>query len=446
LRYGNSKQLKLQVPFFRPSLTEAEIEEVVACLRSGWLTTGPRTKRFEDAFAAAVGGEHAVAVNSCTAALHLAVEALNLGPGQAVLVPTMTFAATAEVIRYQGAVPLLVDCDPVTLNMDLADAARKIEQLRSGQTPLEPALRVVGMIPVHVGGLMMDMDEVHAFAARHGLWIVEDAAHSFPAAYRRQPGFCSAGPHAGPLPEGEGTTCSGPDPSAFPEGAGTESPWRRCGENTAAVSCFSFYANKTITTGEGGMAVARDAELAERMRQMSLHGLSHDAWKRYSGGHAWDYRIVAPGYKYNMTDIAAAIGIHQLARAEAMRRERAAIAQLFREQLADVEQLELPPDPQDRIHAWHLFPIRLNLELLAIDRDGFIAALRERGVGCSVHWRPLHLHPYYEKTFAWRAEHLPVASAQWPRLVSLPLFPGMHTEECEYVVCTVRELAADCAK
>lgn len=409
---------QMNVPFFRPSITEAEIAEVVACLRSGWLTTGPRTKQFETAFAAQVGGKHAVAVNSCTAALHLAVESLGLGSGQAVLVPTMTFAATAEVVRYQGAVPLLVDCDPATLHMDLADAERKIEQLRAGQTPLDPSLRVVGVIPVHVGGLMMDMDEVHAFAAKHRLWVVEDAAHSFPAAYRSR---------SGSLPEGEADAV----------------PWRRCGENTAAVACFSFYANKTMTTGEGGMAVTDDSALADRMRQMALHGLSHDAWKRYAGNHAWDYRIVAPGYKYNLTDIAAAMGIHQLARAEAMRRQRADIARFFRVQLSDAPQLDLPPDPPDRIHSWHLFPVRLRLETLSIDRNTFIDHLREQGVGCSVHWRPLHLHPYYKENFAWRPEHLPTASAQWPKLISLPLFPGMRDDECNHVVRVVRALCAD---
>ena len=195
-----------------------------------------------------------------------------------------------------------------------------------------------------------------------------------------------------------------------------------------------------MTTGEGGMAVTDDARLADRMRQMSLHGLSHDAWKRYAGNHAWDYRIVAPGYKYNMTDVAAAIGVHQLARAEDMRLERAAIVRRFHEQLADLEQIELPPDPPDRIHAWHLFPIRLRLNRLSIDRNGWIDCLRERGVGCSVHWRPLHLHPYYEKNYAWRADHLPIASSLWPRLISLPVFPGMRQEECDYVVHVVREL------
>ena len=404
---------KISVPYFRPSITEAEITEVVECLRSGWLTTGPRTKQFESAFLEQVGGEHAVAVNSCTAALHLAVDALGLGPGQAVLVPTMTFAASAEVVRYQHAVPLLVDCDPVTLNMDLADAERKIEQLHAGQTPLDPALRVVGIIPVHVGGLMMNMDEVRAFAAKHGLWVVEDAAHSFPAAYATLP---------------------------------SSNPWRRCGENTSSVTCFSFYANKTITTGEGGMAVTDDEPLADRMRQMSLHGLSHDAWKRFAGNNPWDYRIVAPGYKYNLTDIAAAIGIHQVARAEHMRQERQTIARYYLEQLADVEQLELPPDPPDRIHAWHLFPIRLRLDRLSIDRNAFMVQLREQGVGCSVHWRPLHLHPYYEETFRWRPEHLPVASSQWLRLVSLPLFQGMRDDERDRVIEVTRDLCVRHAK
>jgi perosamine synthetase len=206
------------------------------------------------------------------------------------------------------------------------------------------------------------------------------------------------------------------------------------------VSCFSFYANKTITTGEGGMAATSDPALADRMRQMSLHGLSHDAWKRFEGNSSWDYRIVAPGYKYNMTDIAAAMGCCQLARAEQLRQEREAIAAGFRAALADVEEIDLPPVVPDRIHAWHLFPIRLRRERLAIDRNRFMALLRERRIGCSVHWRPLHLHPYYEESFGWRAEHFPVASRLWERLITLPLFPGMTAEEQESVVETVRHL------
>jgi len=399
---------KTTVPFFRVELTQDEIDEVVATLQSGWLTTGPRVRRFEQEFAAAVGGKYGVAVNSCTAALHLALEAMNLQAGQAVLVPTMTFAATAEVVRYFGALPILVDCDPLTLNMDLADARQKLTDLRAGRLSgrFDRKTQVVGIIPVHVGGLMMDPRAIRSFAEKHNLWIVEDAAHAFPAAWREGPNH----------------------------------PWQYCGQDTAAVTCFSFYANKTITTGEGGMAVTDDANIAERIKVMSLHGLSRDAWQRYDGGGSWDYQIIRPGFKYNCADIAAALGIHQLARSEEMRRQREAIAGTYLSALADVTELELPPDPADRIHAWHLFPIRLNLHRLSIDRNSFVGALRECGVGYSVHWRPLHLHPYYRDRFGWLPEQLSAASSEWERLVSLPLFPSMREEECQSVVRAVTEL------
>ncbi|HEY2148425.1 MAG TPA: DegT/DnrJ/EryC1/StrS family aminotransferase, partial [Pirellulales bacterium] len=250
------------------------------------------------------------------------------------------------------------------------------------------------------------VDAIEAFSDRHNLWIVEDAAHAFPAAWRPN----------------------------------RDRAWQRCGENTAAVSCYSFYANKTITTGEGGMAVTDDGALAERMRLMSLHGLSHDAWKRYSGGSSWDYRILAAGYKYNMTDIAAALGVRQLERAEAMRAEREALAMQYQKELAGVSELELQQIPVDRIHSWHLYPIRLRLDRLTIDRNQFVTGLRERGVGCSVHWRPLHLHPYYAEEFGWRPEQFPVATPLWERLVTLPLFPGMRDEEHRYVVDVVSDL------
>lgn len=398
----------LPVPFFRPDLQQAEIDEVVETLRSGWLTTGPRTRRFEEEFAAAVGATHALALNSCTAALHLALAALDLQPGQAVLVPTMTFAATAEVVRYLGAVPILVDCDPVTLNLDLEDAEAKLRP-ENWPPEIDRDLKPVGLIPVHVGGLMLAMDAVHAFARHHGLWVVEDAAHAFPAAWRRN----------------------------------SDAPWQRCGEGTSAVTCFSFYANKTITTGEGGMAVTEDEALLERMRCLSLHGLSKDAWGRYTAQGSWDYRIVAAGFKYNLTDIAAAIGLHQLARAEAMRQDRQRLALAYREALAALAAegfLELPPVPADRVHAWHLFPIRLGLERLTLDRDAFLQELRKREIGYSVHWRPLHRHPYYEEAFGWRPEHLPNASAVWPRLVTLPLYPTMTEAEMAAVVRGVGEV------
>jgi len=396
------------VPFFRPSLTDAEIDEVVDTLRSGWLTTGPKVQRFETQFAEAVRGTHAVSVSSCTAALHLSVEAFGLKPGEGVLVPTMTFAATAEVVRYPGGIPILVDCNPETLNLDLEDAARKIGQLRRGKLPrsIPKATRVVGIIPVHVGGLMLDCDAIQAFAAQEGLWIVEDAAHAFPSAWRRN----------------------------------ASEPWQRCGQGTAGISCFSFYANETITTGEGGMVVTENADLAYRIRMMSLHGLSHDAWSRYSEGGSWDCKIGATGFKYNMTDIAAAIGIHQLARSEQMRKEREYIAKQYREALRDIPEIESPPDPSDRINSWHLFPLKLRLESLTVDRDAFIQALKRAGIGCSVHWRPLHLHPYYQDAFGWRAEDLPTASAVWERLISLPIFPSMRDREVDQVISTIKGL------
>lgn len=398
------------VPFFRPDIGQAEIDEVVATLRSGWLTTGPRVRRLEQEFAAAVGAEHAVAVNSCTAALHLAVEAMGLQPGDAVLVPTMTFAATAEVVRYLGAIPILVDCDPETLNMDLADASRKADALAAGklraQIPGRP--RLVGMIPVHVGGLMMDISAVARWARDHGVWVVEDAAHAFPASWR----------------------------------SAATAPWQRCGEDTSAISCFSFYANKTMTTGEGGIAITADQALADRMRMMSLHGLSQDAWGRYEKGGAWDYRIMAPGFKYNLTDVAAALGIHQLARAEAMRLGREAVAARYREAFSDTEEIDLPPEDPDRLHSWHLFPIRLRTDLLDVGRDDFLQELKGEGIGCSVHWRPLHLHTYYQEGFGWTEEDFPAATSAWKRLVSLPIFPTQTEEEVGRVAAAVKRLLA----
>jgi dTDP-4-amino-4,6-dideoxygalactose transaminase len=399
----------MKVPYFRPALTTAEIDEVVACLQSGWLTTGPRVKRFESEFATAVGASHAVAVNSCTAALHLAMEALGLQAGQAVLVPTMTFAASAEVVRYCNAVPILVDCDPVTLNMDLNDAAKKLRDLRSGALPGVPAAaKPAGIVSVHVGGMMLDIEAVQAFAAAERMWVVEDAAHAFPAAWRRN----------------------------------ADSPWIRCGEKTADVTCFSFYANKTITTGEGGMAVTGHDGLAERICLMSLHGLSHDAWTRYTGSGTWDYKIVAPGYKYNLTDIAGTIGCGQLARAEEMRQKRATVARLYFEAFRDVDEFELPVDDPDRIHSWHLFPIRLRLGRLSSTRNEFFEQLKGGGVHCSVHWRPLHLHPYYRDTFGWTPEACPVASSVWETLISLPIFSDMQPAEIDHVVRAVKSIAS----
>ena len=396
------------VPFMRPYLGENEIAEVVDTLRSGWLTTGPKVNRFESEFAKAVRAPFAVAVNSCTAALHLAVEALGLRSRQAVLVPTMTFAATSEVVLYNNAIPILVDCDPVTGNMDLDDARRKLDLLWSGKLNFLGGsdIDVVGIIPVHVGGLMLDIAKVNDFASEFGLWVVEDAAHAFPSAWRKS----------------------------------SDTDWLMCGENTADVTCFSFYANKTITTGEGGMAATHNEILAEKIRLMSLHGLSRDAWQRYSDSGSWDYRIMAPGFKYNLTDIAAAIGIHQLAAAFDMRDRREEIADAYTAAFQDLDEIELPPTDDDRLHSWHLYPLRLRLDKLTITRNEFIEQLKKNGIGSSVHWRPLHLHPYYAERCNWSANYFPNANYLWERVVSLPLFPSMTSEEIDRVVGVVRDL------
>lgn len=410
-QYGPNIEFIKSVPFQRPQLSDEEINEVVETLRSGWLTTGPKVKRFEKDFAAAVNARFAVAVNSCTAALHLAVEALELRQGQAVLVPTMTFAATSEVILYKNAIPILVDCDPMTGNMDLRDAEDKIRRLKAGEFSMFTSsnIEVVGIISVHIGGFLMNIGEIKEFAAKYDLWVVEDAAHAFPAAWRED----------------------------------SESDWEFCGSGTASITCFSFYANKTITTGEGGMAVTNNENIAEKMRLMSLHGLSHDAWHRYKNEGNWDYKILSSGYKYNLTDIAASIGLHQLQRAETMRLERAAVAEHYYGSLAGVKQIELPPQSDDRIHSWQLFPIKLNLEELKIDRAEFLEKLRNSGVGCSVHWRPLHLHPLYAEKFGWRETDFPIATLLWKRLVSLPIFSSMTVSEIEYVINSVKGICAD---
>ena len=355
-----------------------------------------------------------MALSSGNVALHLAVEALGLRAGTGVLVPTMTFAATTEVVRYLGATPILVDCHTDTLNLDPADVDRKVADLRAGRlpVPLTGDADVEGILPVHVGGWMVSSDAMATTADRHGVWVVEDAAHAFLSAWSSR----------------------------------EQEPWRRCGANTAQVTAFSLYANKPTTTGEGGVAVTDDDQLADRMRMMSLHGLSQNAWQRYGAEHC-DYRIIAPGYKYNLTDIAAAIGIHQVRHGEELRRQREAIAQRYFETLGGLDEVELPVRPtSSRRHSWHLFPIRLRLDRLTIDRNQFIQELRERGIGSSVHWRPLHLHPYYQETFGWRPDHFPVATREWERLISLPLYPSMDFDACDRVSSTLRNIAKRCRR
>ncbi|MCX7829470.1 MAG: DegT/DnrJ/EryC1/StrS family aminotransferase [Acidobacteria bacterium] len=387
----------MKVPFFRPLIEKEEIDEVLDTLKSGWLTTGPKAKRFEEEFAKAVKAPYAIAVNSCTAALHLALEALHLKSDQAVLVPTMTFAATAEVVRYLNAQPILVDVHPDTLQIDLFDAENRL---------IKSKKEVVGIIPVHIGGMMVNMEEVNNFAKKHNLWVVEDAAHSFPAAWRKS----------------------------------EKDKWKVCGEGGSEVTCFSFYANKTITTGEGGMATTHKSELAERMRIMSLHGISKDAWKRFSSSGSWYYEIIALGFKYNLTDVAASIGIHQLKKAGNFRKKREQVAKKYLEDMKNLDEIELPPTDKNRIHSWHLFYIKLNINKLSIGRNEFIEKLKENGIITSVHWMPLHLHPYYKDVYGYKKSDFETASKVYPRLISLPIFPDMREEEIDYVVKNVKSL------
>ncbi len=454
----------MHVSFFKPSITQSEIDEVIDSLRSGWLTTGPKVKQLEREFADYMGHKHAVALNSCTAALHLALEAIGLKAGDTAVVPTMTFAATAEVVRYFGAKPLLVDCQERDFNLDVADASRRVEQaLARGE-------RVVAILPVHYGGQVADVSGVTALARRYGLRVIEDAAHCCPAYFRSQ-----GSPRNRNRPDGQGSdvrcqaaevtlshTLSNPElessksgskPSArdgapaLPAGVSPKTlsnrgaDWLPVGA-TADICCFSFYANKCITTGEGGMACTHNDAFAERMRIMSLHGISKDAWKRFTAEGSWYYEIVAPGFKYNMTDLAAAIGIHQLRRADAMHRQRAHWARLYSELLADVEELILPVEQPDRVHSWHLYVIRLRLARLKIDRAAVIEELKKAGIGISVHWMPLHMHPYYRETYGYKPEDYPVAASLYPQIITLPLFPDMLEEQVVYVCNTLRSIIA----
>jgi perosamine synthetase len=408
----NERDDDTRVPFHRPAIGDDELAAVCAVLRSGWLTSGAECAAFEREFASAVGAAHAIAVNSCTAALHLALEAAGVRAGDLVLVPTLTFAATAEVVTYLGATPVLVDCERDTFNLDPGHAARLLDTLGEsrrvpGVVDPRPARAI---IPVHYGGQMADVDWISTLARVHDVRVIEDAAHAFPAAARSIDGS-----------------------------------WRPAGA-TAEQTCFSFYANKTITTGEGGMLVTNDDQLAARARMMSLHGLSRDAWQRYSAHGSWSYRIVAPGFKYNMTDVAAALGRVQLRKAARLAGRRRLLAARYDALLGDLDELELPVERGDRRSAWHLYVIRLRLEQLAIDRAAFVDELARAGIGASVHWMPLHLHPYYEERFGLHAEDFPVASAEWQRMISLPLYPTMSYAEQDRVAEAVRAIVARAAR
>jgi len=379
------------LPFALPEIGEEEIAEVADALRSGWVTTGPKTRQFEADFAAYLGdGVEAIAVNSATAGLHLALEAIGIGPGDEVITTTLTFTATAEVIRYLGADPVLVDVDPVTLNID-------VEAVRRAITPKTRAI-----MPAHYGGLACDMDALLALARAHGLKVVEDAAHAFPSRYQG----------------------------------------RLIGTLESDVTVFSFYANKTMTTGEGGMIVARDPDLIQRMKVMRLHGISRDAFDRFrSRTPAWYYEVIAPGFKYNLTDIASAMGIHQLRKIDRFQARRQELAQAYFEALADLPLLLPAAAPTDGVHSWHLFVIRL-APGAKVDRDTVINQLAEKGIGTSVHYVPLHRQPYWRDTYHLTPEQFPVADQAYQTMLSIPLFSRMSTSDQQRVIDALSAILA----
>jgi dTDP-4-amino-4,6-dideoxygalactose transaminase len=380
------------LPFALPEIGDEEIAEVVDALKSGWVTTGPKTRRFETDFAAWLGDPqlHCIAVNSATAGLHLALEAAGVGAGDEVITTTHTFTATAEVVRYLGADVKLVDIDPATMNIDAA-------AVEAAVTP-----RTKAIVPVHYAGLAADMPALQAIARRHGLKLIEDAAHALPTT--------SAGRLVGTL------------------------------DSDAAV--FSFYANKTITTGEGGMLVTRDEALAKRARVMRLHGMNRDAFDRYqSKVPSWYYEVIAPGFKYNLTDIAAALGIHQLKRAHAFHAQREKLVAAYGRALAGLP-LVLPPlAPTGEKHAWHLYVVRLADEV-SVTRDRFIERLFEAGIGCSVHYIPLHLHPYWRERYGLTAAQFPHSQHTYERMVSLPLYTRMTEADVQRVAEAARAALA----
>lgn len=374
------------LPYCLPDIGDDEIDAVVETLRSGWLAPGPRVLAFERAFAERIGARHAIAVTSCTAGMHLALLACGVGPGDEVIVPAITFPATANVVVHAGATPVLADVDPVDLTLDPAAVRAKL-------TP-----RTKAIMPVHYAGQACRMEELWTIAGERGLRVIEDAAHAFGTTYRGEP--------VGRTPD-------------------------------AAV--FSFYATKNLTTGAGGMITTDDDRVAEEVRRRRMHGLSAEAWGRYTESGTPFYQVVVPGFNYTMGDMEAAIGLVQLRRADALLARRRAIAERYAALLGDVPEVALPREREPG-HSWHLYVIRLRREALSIDRDAFLRAMREEGIGTSVHFIPLHYHPYYRETFGWKRGDYPRAEAAFEEIVSLPLYTRMRDADVERVAQAVRRI------
>jgi dTDP-4-amino-4,6-dideoxygalactose transaminase len=374
------------LPFALPSIGEEEIEEVVDSLRSGWITTGPKVKRFEAQFAEYIGVRHAIAVSSCTAALHLALTAIGVGPGDEVIVPTLTFCATANVVVHLGATPVIVDVDE-TMQISLPEVRRSI-------TP-----RTKAIVPVHFAGQACDLAELLALAREHDISLIEDAAHA----------------------------------------AGSEYRGARIGTHGRAVA-FSFYATKNLTTGEGGMITTNDDELAARMRLLSLHGMTRDAWNRYSQTGSWYYEVAEAGYKNNMTDIQASLGIHQLRRLDGFCADRRRMAAEYDEAFSAFPEIVTPSRLPNRNHVYHLYPIQLVAGRLSINRDQFIGQLQERRIGTSVHFIPLHRHPIFQRLRGCRPEQYPVSESLYQGMLSLPLYPKMSSADVADVIDAVTDV------
>jgi perosamine synthetase len=376
------------LPFHIPCIEECDINAVVEVLRSGWITTGPKAAEFENAFAAFLGVRHAIAVSSCTAALHLALDAIGLQEDDEVLLPALTFTATAEVVTYFKARPVLVDCEPGSFTIDPKAADAKV-------TP-----RSRSIIPVHLAGHPCNMADIRGVADRHGLTVIEDAAHAFPAKYKGQY-------------------------------IGTLSP----------ITAFSFYATKTLTTGEGGMITTDDDRLAARMRSMRLHGMNADAWKRYSLAGSWRYDVAEAGYKYNLTDLQAALGLTQLAKSLVMRKRRSEIVGRYERALRSLDAYETLACRSNIEHSWHLYVILIRPERLRIGRDEVISELKQRGIGTAVHFIPLHLHSYYQRRWGYGPGQFPVAEDYFNRCISLPLYPTMSDDDVESVIEALEDIA-----
>jgi len=387
--------------FSPPLIGEEEIAEVVDTLRSDWITTGPKVKRFEEDFARSVGAPAALGLNSCTAALHVSLAALGVGPGDAVVTTPMTFASSVHVIEHVGALPVLADVQPDTLNIDPARV--EVAVAAAGRK----GARVKALLPVHLYGHPCDMNPLMEQAERHGLAVVEDAAHALPARHEGRMVGSFAGLYSVPV-----------------------------------LTCFSFYATKNLTTAEGGMLTG-PPELLDEARIWSLHGMSRDAWDRYSSKGSWYYEVIRPGFKYNLTDIQAAIGIHQLRKLEGFQARRRTIAARYTEAFSEMGELSTPVARPEVEHAWHLYILRLNAERLRITRDQFIEELKKRRIGTSVHFIPIHTHPYYRDKYGYRAEDFPIAYREFQRIVSLPLNPRMSDGDVEDVVEAVREVCGE---